>query len=171
MIVVERTLAVRVDAGVALGYLSDFGNTAVWDPAVRRTTRDDTGPIAPGARWQQTCRLLGVTTEMTYTLVEAAPGRLVFHGRNEGATCVDTVAVRPAGTGSEVTYRVELEVHGLVKLATPVLKMEFEKLGTAGATALTEALDELAPGARAAELRFPAAPHPTLPPRGQEAQA
>ncbi|MCY1141925.1 SRPBCC family protein [Actinoplanes sp. Pm04-4] len=168
MIVVERTLAVRADPGVALGYLSDFGNTALWDPAVRQATRNDSGPIAPGASWHQTARLLGITTEMTYTLVEASPGRLVFHGRNEGATCVDTVAVRPAGAGSQVTYRIELEMHGLAKLATPVIKMEFEKLGTAGATALTEALNRLSPG----EHYFPAtAPQPTFPPRGQEAQA
>ena len=173
MIVVERTLATSVAPGVALDYLSDFGNTAVWDPAVRQATRNDAGPIAPGASWHQTCRLLGITTEMMYTLVEFAPGRLVFHGRNEGATCVDTVAVRPAGTGSEVTYRIELEMHGLAKLAGPVIKMEFEKLGTAGAGALAAALDQLAPGARAAELQFPAdVPHsPTLPARSQEAQA
>ena len=69
MIVVERTLATSVAPGVALDYLSDFGNTAVWDPAVRQTTRNDAGPIAPGASWHQTCRLLGITTEMTYTLV------------------------------------------------------------------------------------------------------
>ncbi|MCO8274737.1 SRPBCC family protein [Actinoplanes sp. TRM 88003] len=171
MIVVERTLACSADPGAALGYLSDFGNTAVWDPAVRQATRGNTGPIAPGATWHQACRLLGISTEMTYTLVEVTPGRLVFHGRNEGATCVDTVTVRPAEPGCEVTYRIELELHGLAKLATPVIKMEFEKLGTAGATALTEALDLLAPGARSAELHFPAdTPHP-LPPRSQEAQA
>ncbi|WP_250036159.1 SRPBCC family protein [Paractinoplanes maris] len=173
MIVVERTLAVRVDAAVAFGYLSDFSNTARWDPAVREATRNDAGPIAPGASWHQTCRLLGITTEMTYTLAEAAPGRLVFHGRNEGATCIDTVVVRPVETGAEVTYRIELEMHGLAKLATPVIKMEFEKLGTAGANALTEALNELSPGARAAELHFPSdVPHPAaLPTRSQEAQA
>jgi hypothetical protein len=155
MIVVERTLAVKVAPAVALGYLSDFGNTAAWDPAVRRTTRQGTGPIGPGSRWHQVCRILGITTQ-----------RLVFHGRNEGCTCVETVTVRPAGAGSAVTYRVELEMHGLAKLATPVIKVEFEKLGTAGAAALTEALD-----GRTAELHFPAvAPHPA-PPHGQEAQA
>ncbi|MGK5684851.1 SRPBCC family protein [Actinoplanes sp. URMC 104] len=170
MIVVERTLAVDVAPGLALGYLTDFANTAAWGPAVRQTTRNGAGPIVPGSSWHQVCRILGITTELTYTLVLAEPGRLVFQGRNEGATCLDEVTVRPAGTGSEVTYRVELEMHGLAKLATPVIKMELEKLGAAGAAALTEALNRLAPDARAAELHFPAAaPHPTT--RGQEAQA
>jgi len=165
MIVVERTLAVKAAPGLVIGYLTDFGNTATWDPAVRQATRTDTGPIGLGSRWCQVSRIFGITTELSYTLVEAGPGRLVFHGRNEGATCVDTVTVRPVEAGSEVTYRVELEMHGLAKLATPVIKVEFEKLGTAGAAALTEALD-----GRAAEIHFPtAAPHPTLPPLGQEA--
>ena len=167
MIVVERTLAVRAAPAPALAYLTDFGNTARWDPSVRQATRQDSGPIGPGSRWRQVCRILGVTTELTCTLVEAGPERLVFHGRNEGCTCVETVTVRPVGTGSEVIYRIELEMHGLAKLATPVIKVEFEKLGTAGAAALTDALN-----ARTAELHLPVAePHRTVPPRGQEAQA
>ncbi|WP_205650504.1 SRPBCC family protein [Actinoplanes solisilvae] len=165
MIVVERTLAVNVAPAPALSYLTDFGNTVRWDPAVRQATRKDSGPIGPGSRWHQVCRVLGITTELTYTLVEAGPGRLVFHGRNEGCTCVETVTVRPVEAGSEVTYRVELEMHGLAKLATPVIKVEFEKLGTAGAAALTDALN-----ARTGELHFPGA-EIFEPPFGQEAQA
>ena len=133
MIVVERTLAVAAAPAPALAYLTDFANTAAWGPAVRQTTRNGAGPIVPGSSWHQVCRILGITTELTYTLVLAEPGRLVFQGRTEGATCLDEVTVRPAGTGSEVTYRVELEMHGLAKLATPVIKMELEKLGAAGA--------------------------------------
>lgn len=145
MIVVERSLAVRVPPPVALGYLTDFGNTAVWDPAVRESVRHGAGPIVPGVSWRQVCRLLGITTELTYTLVGAEPGRLMFHGRNEGATCVDTAVVRAAPTGSLVVYRVELEMHGLAKLASRLIKMEFEKVGNRGAAALTQALNSLAP--------------------------
>ncbi|MBU2670635.1 SRPBCC family protein [Actinoplanes bogorensis] len=167
MIVVERTFAVTVAPGPALGYLTDFGNTAAWDPAVRQTTRTSAGPIRPGASWHQVCRILGVTTELTYMLVGMSPERLEFHGRNEGATCVDTVAVRAAPAGSEITYRVELEMHGLAKLAAPLIKMEFEKLGTAGAAALTTALNQLGP--LRTTFAAPATPHPLMPPQGQEA--
>lgn len=170
MIVVERTLAVAAAPGPVLGYLTDFGNHQEWDPGTEQTTRTDSGPLAPGASWHQVRRVFGVTAELTYTLLEATPDRLVFHGRNEGATCVDTILVRPAGDGVEVTYRVELEMHGLAKLAAPVLKVEFEKLGAAGAAKLAATLDELA-GSRATEITFPAPPRTVAPPRGQEAQA
>ena len=168
MIVVERTLAVTAAPGPVLGYLTDFGHTAEWNPAVQRADRTGTGPIVPGAGWHQVAKILGITTELSCTLVAAEPGRLLFHGRNEGATRTDTVTVRPTATGCEVTYRVEIEMHGLAKLAAPVVKMELEKLATASAAALTSALNRL--GA-VTELHFPApAPH-HLPARGQEAQA
>ena len=143
MIVVERTFTVAATPAAALSYLTDFANTQEWDRAAQRTVRNDAGPLVPGATWRQVCRIFGITAELTYTLVEAAAGRLVFHGRNEGATCTDTVTVRPAAGGAEVTYRVELEMHGLAKLATPVMKIEFEKLGTESAARLSQALSRL----------------------------
>jgi len=143
MIVVERTFTVAATPAAALGYLADLTNTQEWDRAAQRTVRNDAGPIVPGANWRRVCRILGITAELTYTLIEVAAGRLVFHGRNEGATCTDTVTVRPAAGGAEVTYRVELEMHGLAKLATPVMKVEFEKLGTESAVRLSHVLSRL----------------------------
>lgn len=168
MIVVERTFAVTAAPGPVVGYLTDFGNTALWDPAVVRATRRDPGPLAPGASWHQARKVFGVTAELTYTLITVSPDRLVLHGRNEGATCIDTVTVRPAGAGTEVTYRVELELHGLAKLATPLLKVEFQKLGTESAARLSTALNSLT---RATELHFPSTPRNTAPTRSREAQA
>jgi len=64
-------------------------------------------------------------------------------GRNDGATSIDTITVRPVSGGSEVTYHVDLEVHGLAKLATPVMRIEFEKLGNETAARLTDVLNRL----------------------------
>jgi len=157
MIVVERTFTVETSPAAALAYLTDFGNTQEWDRAARQTVRHGSGPLQPGATWRQACRILGITAELTWILVEATGDRLVFLGRNEGATCTDTVLVRPAPGGTEVTYRVELEMHGLAKLATPVVKMEFEKLGTESAAGLRQALNRLsAPAWRPSAIPPPA---------------
>ena len=118
MIVVERTFAVTAAPGAVLAYLQDFANAQEWDRSGVRTSRLGDGPIAPGAHWRHVRKLYGVTAELTYTLISSDPGRLVFHGRSEGATCVDTVSVRAVPGGTAVTYRVELEMHGLAKLAT-----------------------------------------------------
>jgi carbon monoxide dehydrogenase subunit G len=144
MIVVERTFAVTAAPGAVRAFLEDFGNSPQWDPAAQRTTRTDAGPLGPGATWHHVCKIFGITAELTYTLVTAESDRLVLHGRNEGATCTDTVTIRPIEGGTEVTYRVELEMHGLAKLATPVMKIEFEKLGTESVAALGQTLNQLA---------------------------
>lgn len=143
MITISRAFTVAAPAAAALSCLKDFGTTGDWDPATRRTTRTDTGPLAPGAHWHHVSKVLGVTTELTYTLLSVTADRLVFAGRNEGATTTNTITVRPAGGGSEVTYRLELELHGLAKLATPVLRPELEKLGTGAAVRLSRVLDRL----------------------------
>lgn len=170
MIVVERTLTVSAAPGVVLGYLTDLAHARDWDPAVQRTTRKDPGPLAPGACWHQVRKVFGITAELTYTLITVAPDRLVLHGRNEGATCVDTITVQPVENGARVVYRVELELHGLAKLAVPLLQPEFEKQGTASAAGLTTVLNGLAEH-RTTEITFPEVPPAPAPARPWEAQA
>jgi carbon monoxide dehydrogenase subunit G len=147
MTTVTRTFTVTAPADVVLEYLKDFGHTRQRDPATRTTTRADNGPIGVGSSWHNESKILGVTTELTYTLTVVEPHRLVFVGRNEGATSTDTVLVRPVAGGAEVTYHVDLEVHGVAKLATPVMRIEFEKLGNETAARLTEVLNGLAQAA------------------------
>jgi carbon monoxide dehydrogenase subunit G len=147
MITISRTFTVAAPADAVLAYLKDFGNTNEWDPATQKTVRTGNGPLHVGATWHNTSKVLGVTTEMTYTLQAVESDRLVFAGRNEGATSTDTITVRPAAGGSEVSYHLELEMHGLAKLATPVMKFEFEKLGTETAARLTDVLNRLASAA------------------------
>jgi carbon monoxide dehydrogenase subunit G len=143
MITITRTFTVAVGVEAVLAYLKDFGNAGGGDAATRRTTRADDGPLTVGATWHHTSRILGVTTELTYTLQAVEGDRLVFVGRSEGATSTDTITVRPVAGGSEVTYHVDLEMHGLAKLATPVMRIEFEKLGDETAARLTDALNRL----------------------------
>jgi hypothetical protein len=136
--IVVRTFAVAASPAAVLAYLMDFGHTR--DTAA---ARHDSGPVTVGSCWQHESRILGRTAELTYTLAELGPDRVVFVGRNENATSIEAITVRPAGGGSEVTYRADLEIHGLAKLATPVMRSEFEKLGDRTAARLTAALNDL----------------------------
>ena len=49
-------------------------------------------------------------------------------GRNKGATSTDTISVLPSGGGSEITYRADLDMHGIAALAAPAMKLVFERL-------------------------------------------
>jgi len=138
MITISRTFTVAAGVEAVLAHLMDFGNANT-----RQTVRADNGPLAVGASWHNTSKVLGVTSELTYTLQVVERDRLVFVGRSEGATATDTITVRPVAGGSEVTYHVDIEMHGLAKLATPVMRAELERLGDETSAGLTDALNRL----------------------------
>lgn len=143
-IVVVRGFRVTVAAQTALDYLRDFGNTAAWAPFTRSVTRSGSGPIGVGSAWHTEARVLGVTTLLTYTLCEATADRVIFLGRNEGATSTGTVTVRPVADHTEVTYHVDLELHGVAKLAAPLLRIELRKVADDTAARLAGMLNRLA---------------------------
>ena len=103
--------------------------------------REGAGPIVVGSPWHNVSKIAGVQTELTYTLKELSPDKLVFVGVNDSATSTDTISVRPAGSGSELTYRADVEMHGLAKLAAPAVKLVFEKIAHETVNQITEVLN------------------------------
>lgn len=140
---VERTFAVTAASDAVVGYLKDFGHAEQWDPGTEECVRSDAGPIAVGATWHNKSKIMGVSTELTYTLDELTDDRIVLVGKNEQATSTDTITVRSSDKGSEITYHVDLEMHGAAKLAAPAMKLLFEKLGNDTEKQMTEVLNGL----------------------------
>jgi carbon monoxide dehydrogenase subunit G len=140
---VERTFTVNVPPAVVLNYLRDFSTTEAWDPGTESCTRDDDGPVAVGSSWHNVSKIAGLTTELTYRLAELSADHLVFVGENDTATSTDTITVRAAANGSEVTYHADIEMHGLAKLASPAIKVVFEKIGRDTAKQMTTVLNAL----------------------------
>jgi carbon monoxide dehydrogenase subunit G len=82
-----------------------------------------------------------VTTELDYELTELTDSRVVRVGRNDSATSTDTITVVPSGEGSEITYPADLDMHGLANLASPAMKLVFEKLANDTEEQLTRVLE------------------------------
>ena len=144
MSLVSRTFEVRVAPAVAVAYLADFSHAEQWDPGTIRCVREGDGPVQVGASWQNSSKIAGISTELTYTLRELTDARIVFVGRNDTATSTETIEVTPSGTGARITYTNELEFKGAAKLATPLGKIVFEKLGNDTERQIVETLDALA---------------------------
>ncbi|UOZ02666.1 SRPBCC family protein [Amycolatopsis sp. WQ 127309] len=144
MTTVSRTFTVEAAPGVVVPYLADFGHAEEWDPGTERCTRNDSGPVKVGSSWHNTSKIAGISTELTYTLEQLAGDRVVLVGRNDTATSTETIDVTPSGTGSEVTYTNELQFNGLAKVAAPLGKVVFEKLGNDTEKQLTDVLNGLA---------------------------
>lgn len=140
---VSRSFTVQPAPQVVIDYLKDFGNAEEWDPGTESCTREDAGPIRVGSSWHNTSKILGVTAELTYRLDELTDDKVVLVGRNDSSTSTDTITVVPSGSGSEITYQAELEMHGMAKLATPLMKLEFEKLANQTRDQMTEVLNGL----------------------------
>lgn len=131
MVEVTRTLTVNQSREAVLDYLRDFGRAEEWDPGTVSCRRLDTGPIAVGARWHNVSKVMGSETELTYELTRLDPDHLQFVGKNDTATSTDDISLatgeRPGTT--EITYHADITFHGAAKLATPIAKVAFEKLG------------------------------------------
>ncbi|MGW4477288.1 SRPBCC family protein [Rhodococcus triatomae] len=140
---VSRTFTVTAAPEPALRYLADFSHAETWDPGTVRCTRVDEGPVRVGSRWHNESRIAGISTELTYTLEEWTADRVVLVGHNDTATSTETIVVTPDPRGSELTYTNEVEMRGMAKLASPAVKVVFEKIGVDLERQLTEALDAL----------------------------
>lgn len=143
MTVTTRTFTVTPKPAEVLEYLADFGNAEEWDPGTVSCTREDSGPVDIGSSWKNVSKFVGREVELTYMLKERTDSRVVFVGTNDSATSTDTIEVVPNGAGSRITYTADLEMHGVAKLATPIVKVMFEKLGNETEDQMSDVLNGL----------------------------
>lgn len=127
---ISRTFTVDPAPQVVLDYLKDFSHAEEWDPGTESCTRIDDGPVAVGSTWHNTSKIAGMSTELVYELTELTGERVQFRGSNDTATTTDTITVVPHGDGSEITYVADIQMSGAAKIATPVVKLVFEKIGS-----------------------------------------
>jgi carbon monoxide dehydrogenase subunit G len=140
---VSRTFDVSAAPAAVVPYLADFSHATQWDPGTERCERNDEGPVRVGSSWQNTSKIAGVSTELTYTLEQLTDRRIVLVGRNDTATSTETIDVEPSGSGSTITYTNEVQFNGAAKLADPLAKVVFEKLGHDTEKQLAETLNAL----------------------------
>ena len=68
MSTVSRTFSVGVPPEIVVPYLADFAHAEQWDPGTVRCVRNDDGPVIVGSSWHNTSKIVGISTELTYTL-------------------------------------------------------------------------------------------------------
>jgi carbon monoxide dehydrogenase subunit G len=144
MTTVTRTFTVRPAPQTVLDYLKDFGHAEEWDPGTERCERLDSGPVVVGSRWHNVSKIAGMSTELTYELTALTDRQIVLVGTNDTATSTDTITVVPHAEGSEVTYEAVIEMKGAAKLASPLVKVVFEKIGSDTQEDMKQVLDRLA---------------------------
>ncbi len=144
MVAVTRTFTVEPAIDAVVEYLKDFAHAEAWDPGTLSCVREDEGPIQVGSRWHNTSKFMGRTSELEYLLLQSDPDRLVFFGRNKSATSRDDLGFAPDGTGTRITYRADIVLRGLPKLASPFLRRPLERLADAVVAQMKDVIDSRA---------------------------
>jgi hypothetical protein len=129
MITVQRLVPTTLDAKSTFAFLSAFENTPTWDPGT---------PM-----FHAVAEFRGKRQPIDYVVTELSADRIQLRGENKTVISVDTIAVRPTATGSEVDYHAEFTLKGLLKVATPFVGPMFEKLGDPAADGMRKQLDSL----------------------------
>ena len=131
-------------AAATFAFLSAFENTPTWDPGTPEVEKRTPGPVALGSKFHAVAEFRGKRQPIDYVVTELSGNRIQLRGENKTVISVDTIDVRPAGTGSEVHYNAEFTLKGIAKLAEPFVKPMFEKLGDPAADGMRRQLDSLA---------------------------
>lgn len=142
---VSRTFTVAAPPELVVPYLADFAHAEQWDPGTVSCVPATDGSVAVGSKWRNTSKIAGVTTELTYTLEKLDGHTIVLVGRNDTATSTETIDVTRHANGSQITYTNEVLFNGAAKLAAPLAKVVFEKLGNHTEKQMTATLNALQP--------------------------
>lgn len=140
---IQRTVETSVAPAAAFAYLSDFTNTTEWDPGTITTERVE-GDGGVGTVYHNVSEFNGKKSELRYEVTELVPERrFALKGEGKAVHADDTMEFAASGTGTRVTYTVDIRFKGVLKVAEPFLGKAFKKLGDEAEEGLNQALAKL----------------------------
>jgi carbon monoxide dehydrogenase subunit G len=133
-----REIEVPTPPGETFAYLSDFTNTAEWDPGVVEARRLTPEPTAVGSRFELIAVFRGNRQRFEYVVTELEDGRrLAAHGEGDKALSDDVITVTASGDGTRVAYEADIRLKGVFRVVEPFMRPVFKRMGD-------DALDGLA---------------------------
>jgi hypothetical protein len=111
-------------------YLVDFSNAAQWDPGIERASRDGSGSVNIGDRFNLVSRFMGRQVLLTYeTVAMESPRSFVVRAEAASFFSEDTITVESEGAGCVVGYHAILKFRGLTGLLSPLWQLAFNRIG------------------------------------------
>ena len=123
-------------------YLSDFSTTKEWDPGVVEAERLNGAAVGEGTEFRLIAEFLGRKTSLTYRIVDYDPPHAVtFLGENGAVISRDTMSFEEtAEGGTRITYDADLALKGLFRIADPLLRLAFKRVGDSALAGLRRTL-------------------------------
>jgi len=133
-----REIEVPTVPAETFAYLSDFTNTAEWDPGIAEARRLTPEPTAVGSRFEVIAVFRGNRQRFEYVVTELEEGnRIALHGEGEKAMSDDVMTVSASGTGTRIVYEADIRLRGPLRVVEPFMRPMFTRMGN-------DALDGLA---------------------------
>jgi carbon monoxide dehydrogenase subunit G len=125
----------------AFASLARFSSAAEWDPGVVEAEDLTGGPLRVGSAFRLVVKVLGRRMPLRYEITEMETDRrVVLEAPSSTFRSVDEITFEPRGTGTRVTYDADLRLRGLARIADPLLRLAFRRIGDAAAAGLREHL-------------------------------
>ena len=129
-------------ADEAFTFMADLRNFAEWDPGVTAVEQVEGDGAGEDGVFDVTVKGVPKDLVLRYHTTEFdSSTRVVARAESKLLTSLDTITIAPNDDGSIVTYNAELTLNGPLKLADPVVKLMFGRIGDRAATGLIKALD------------------------------
>ena len=141
MVTLQESIQVERSPAECFRYLQDFSTAEQWDPGVYRSAKLTPGPPRPGTAFDVLLDTPGKRMAMRYQLEESTPNeRLVLTGWSSRVQARDTITLEPAGSGTRITYKAELEFSGAAGALEPTFKPGLKRMGRRAVNGLKQAL-------------------------------
>jgi carbon monoxide dehydrogenase subunit G len=129
MITIEETVSTSKTRPEVFAYVADFTNAAEWDPGVR-SSRLVSGDGGVGSRYLVEATFGKRVVAMTYQVVEYEPSvHIVLHGTAPTVDAIDDIRLEDVGGRTRVVYRARFSLKGMMRVAGPLLRPAFVRLG------------------------------------------
>jgi hypothetical protein len=130
MAIYTTSIESKLSVADAFSYMAAFENVAQWDPGVLEAQRLTDGPVHLGTEFLVHTQTGKRKIPLTYRVTEFAEGsRLVLSAATSTLRSVDEIRVVANEGGSTVTYKANLSLLGILRIANPFLNSTLQKIG------------------------------------------
>jgi hypothetical protein len=137
----RATIESDLSLAEAFAYLARFSSAVDWDPGVVEAEDLTGGPLRVGSAFRLVVKVLGRRMPLRYEITELETDRrVVLEAPSSTFRSVDEITFESTGTGTRVTYDADLRLRGLARVADPLLRLAFRRIGDAAAAGLREHL-------------------------------
>src|SRR5438105_1291604 len=119
-VVVEAEIGIKRSPEDVFDFCSDPSHEPEWNPMMKHAAKLTDGPIGVGARY--TTEFVDAPPMVMECVHYERPSAWSFTGASGALKAAGGGRVVPTSEGAHLLMRMELEPHGLLKLATPFLR-------------------------------------------------